>query len=260
MKVSKYKAILLLCAFFLLACNSKPRVIEPEAATAAKVSATSIPALEDNRFLVTDAPSKEHEVVVEEVLNTEKYAYLRVTEGSNNFWIAIAKRDITVGDTYRYTGGLLKKNFFSKEFNRVFETVYLVSNIRKKQDPNQHEELLGSMKSGPHSGQALPDLEVGKIEPSAGAISLDNLFSNKKNFAGKTIKVTGKCVKINPMIMNRNWLHIQDGSGNGLDLTVTTNKIVRLGEIVSLEGIITLDKDFGAGYRYDIIMEEAVLR
>ena len=79
MKVSNYKALLLLGAIFFTACNSKPRVIEPEVASA-HVNDTSIPALEDNRFLVADAPSKEHEVVVEEVLNTEKYAYLRVTE------------------------------------------------------------------------------------------------------------------------------------------------------------------------------------
>ena len=60
--------------------------------------------------------------------------------------------------------------------------------------------------------------------------------------------------------MNRNWLHIQDGSEEGLDLTVTTEENIALGAIVSLEGVITLDKDFGAGYRYDIIMEKAMLK
>ena len=60
--------------------------------------------------------------------------------------------------------------------------------------------------------------------------------------------------------MNRNWIHLQDGSEEGLDLTVTTTELVRLGDIVSLEGTIVLDKDFGAGYRYDIIMESAVLQ
>ena len=260
MKVSKYKAVLFLGIFFFLACNSKPRVIEPDVASATTVSATSIPALEENRFLVADAPSKEHEIVVVEVLNTEKYSYLRVSEDGTDFWIAISKRDITLGDTYRYTGGLLKKNFFSREFNRVFETVYLVSNIWKKSDLNRNAGTEKSLNHGPHSGQALPNLEVKKIEPSAGAITLSKLFSNEVDYAGKVIKITGKCVKINPMIMNRNWLHIQDGSGAGLDLTVTTKEVVRLGEIVSLEGTIALDKDFGAGYRYDIIMEEAVLK
>ena len=55
-------------------------------------------------------------------------------------------------------------------------------------------------------------------------------------------------------------MHIQDGSEEGLDLTVTTEENIALGAIVSLEGVITLDKDFGAGYRYDIIMEKAMLK
>ncbi|MFT5386387.1 MAG: hypothetical protein ACI81W_003800, partial [Saprospiraceae bacterium] len=70
----------------------------------------------------------------------------------------------------------------------------------------------------------------------------------------------GKCVKANPMIMDRNWLHIKDSSSGDLDITVTTTENIALGSVISLEGTIALDKDFGAGYRYDIIMEGAVLK
>jgi hypothetical protein len=62
------------------------------------------------------------------------------------------------------------------------------------------------------------------------------------------------------MIMNRNWIHIQDGTGDQLDLTVTTTENIALGSVVTLKGTIALDKDFGAGYRYDIIMEGAVVQ
>jgi hypothetical protein len=62
------------------------------------------------------------------------------------------------------------------------------------------------------------------------------------------------------MIMNRNWIHIQDGTGDKLDLTVTTTENIALGSVVTLKGTIALDKDFGAGYRYDIIMEGAVVQ
>ncbi len=246
---------------FFAACDSGPRIIEAEATTVG-ISESSIPAFEsvpDVTFNHPPSNSIEHEVKVEEILNTEKYSYLRVKEAEEEFWIAISKREIAVGDTYIYKGGLLKKNFFSREFDRVFETVYLVSNIRKKFNPKE--------KSGKSevtdkiiASEALPDLTVEKIAPDAGAISLAKLFSDKSAYGGQTIKVTGKCVKVNPKIMNRNWIHIQDGSGENLDLTVTTAENIPLGAIVSLEGKIALDKDFGAGYRYDIIMEEAVLR
>jgi hypothetical protein len=72
--------------------------------------------------------------------------------------------------------------------------------------------------------------------------------------------VKGQVVKLNNMIMNRNWIHLRDGStGEDVDLTLTTTDNVQLGAIAAFEGIIALNKDFGAGYMYEIIMEEAKL-
>ena len=253
---------LLLISLAFVACDSGPRVIEAASPETLEVSESSIPAFESVPDVTFNAPknnSAEHEVIVEETLDTEKYSYLQVKEGEEKFWIAISKRDISVGETYIYKGGLLKRNFFSREFNRVFETVYLVSNIRKKINPNSTASN-GEMAEKIPVAESLPDLKVEKIEPTSGAISLADLFSNMPDYNGQTIKITGKCMKVNPKIMNRNWIHIQDGSGENLDLTVTTMENIPLGAVVSLEGKIALDKDFGAGYRYDIIMEEAVMK
>jgi hypothetical protein len=256
MKLLKISLFILIIAFLQTACDSKPKVIQAESVSAS-VTANSIPSLEGPAITSFDAVPDEHEVVVKEVLNTEKYSYLKVDEGGENYWVAISKTDIVVGDTYKFSKGLLKKNFYSKEFNRVFETVYLVSKLWKKRNPNS--EASAQQVNIP-STETLPDLKVEKIEPKEGAISLADLHKNQADYNGQVIKVTGKIVKINPMIMNRNWLHIQDGSEDGLDLTVTTNEVVRLGDVVTLEGTVVLDKDFGAGYRYDLIMEGAVLK
>ena len=117
------------------------------------------------------------------------------------------------------------------------------------------EEALASLPEG----HPTPNLKVEKIKPTKGGVTLKQLFNDKEKYANQTITITGKCMKVNPMIMGRNWLHIQDGSGEDLDLTVTTSEKVALGAVVTVEGTIVLDKDFGAGYRYDIIMEEAVM-
>ncbi len=98
------------------------------------------------------------------------------------------------------------------------------------------------------------------VIPIEGSIKLSELFAEPKKYEGKVILVTGKCVKINAMIMDRNWIHIQDGSGDDLDLTITTTDKVTIDAIVSFEGTIALNKDFGAGYKYDIIMEQAILK
>lgn len=85
-------------------------------------------------------------------------------------------------------------------------------------------------------------------------------MSHKDKYDGKVITVTGECVKVNNGIMGRNWVHIQDGSkenGKSIDLTVTTLQNIPVGSQVALKGKIVLNKDFGAGYRYDVIMEDA---
>jgi hypothetical protein len=100
-----------------------------------------------------------------------------------------------------------------------------------------------------------------KIEPTEGVTPLSDLFSNKKNYAGKTVKVKGKITKVNPSIMGKNWIHIQDGTSfeDQYDLTVTSDFIPEVGSIITVEGKIALDKDFGYGYAYPVIMEEGKL-
>ena len=70
-------------------------------------------------------------------------------------------------------------------------------------------------------------------------------------------------MKFSPNIMGRNWIHIQDGTGdpakNTHDLVVTSSETTEKGAIISIEGVLSADKDFGSGYSYDIIIEEAMV-
>jgi hypothetical protein len=261
-----FRTLLRICLLGILiasltACGGKPKVIESEpTATAAGESTNTIPALQE----ATEAPSKPaeatHQVMVNEVLNTDRYTYIHVEEKEEQYWVAVSKQEVTEGETYFFKGGLLKKQFFSQEFNRVFETLYLVSKFWKA--PSGSEAALDKAFAQMNAAVAPTDLEVqpGDIEPAEGAVSIADLIAQKEQYSNQQIKVTGKCVKVNPMIMNRNWIHLEDGSGEGLDLTITTTENIPLGAIVTLEGTIALNKDFGAGYQYDIIMEGAVLR
>jgi len=100
------------------------------------------------------------------------------------------------------------------------------------------------------------------VTKSQGGITIGELFANKKDYDGKTVRIRGKVVKVNSNIMGRNWVHLQDGTsaGDKFDLTVTTNESVNVGDVVTFEGVIALDKDFTAGYVYDVIMENAQKR
>jgi hypothetical protein len=96
------------------------------------------------------------------------------------------------------------------------------------------------------------------IEPCKDCITITSLLNNKKSFSGKIIKVKGRVTKFNPQIMGKNWVHIQDGTefNGGYDLTITTNNMVSVGDTLTFEGKIALDKDLGYGYFYSVIMEE----
>ena len=77
--------------------------------------------------------------------------------------------------------------------------------------------------------------------------------------AGKPVTLRAKVVKYSPQIMGKNWLHLQDGSGaaGSNDLTVTSDVTANVGDTVLVKGPLTLDKDFGYGYKYDVILEDA---
>lgn len=241
----KLIALAVAATTLLLACESKPKIIEAvdtESSSQAPVS--------------DEATSKLHKVVVEEILQTSRYTYLNVSEDGEVFWIAIPKKEVEKGATYYYRGGLKKTNFKSVEHDRVFETVYLVSDVSK--DPG----MIGMASGNPHEDMGTPATEQNtKLDPPPGGISIADLFANMKKYEGQTVRVKGRCVKLNNMIMQRNWIHLDDGSmkENKQDLTVTTTDNVPLGAIVAFEGKITLNKDFGAGYKYEIIMEDAHL-
>jgi hypothetical protein len=98
-----------------------------------------------------------------------------------------------------------------------------------------------------------------KVDALEDGISIADLYSDKKKYDGKTVRIRGAVTKFNPDIMQTNWLHIQDGTDyEGMyDLTITTDQALETGLIVTVEGKITLDKDFGYGYFYEVLMEDA---
>lgn len=244
----------LFMTFAILSCDSGPKVIE------GNNNGTNSNLVRDPNAQGGATNSQEpsggvHEIVVKEVLDTDKYSYLKVNEKEKEYWVAILKREVEIGKTYFFEGGLLKRNFYSQEYDRIFETVYLVSGIWDKSGKE------GSSSGGhQHSNNDQKvDLEVGNIQLAEGAVKIDDILKKKEEYGGKKVKVTGKCVKMNPNIMNRNWVHLSDGTSDRA-LVITTNEKIALGSVVNLEGTISIDRDFGAGYRYDIIMESAELR
>lgn len=196
-----------------------------------------------------------HKILIKEVLQTTSYTYLQSEENGELQWLAIPKMEASVGDTYYFQGGMEMLDFKSKELDRTFSSILFLNGVISPDVVEGGKTVL--TKSPQKSKAEKKELDV-KINPAIGGITIEELIENKEKYADKVVKIRGKVSKYNSKIMGKNWIHLQDGtSSNGeYDLTATTSDEVSVGDVITIEGIITLDKDFGSGYFYKIIMED----
>ncbi len=123
----------------------------------------------------------------------------------------------------------------------------------------------GTGRPSPHAptkgSSTVDQVDVSGVEKAEGGLTVGELFAGKADLSGKEVTLRAKVVKFTPRIMGKNWLHLQDGSGDAdartHDLTVTTDVTAKVGDTVLVSGAVVLDKDFGAGYKYDLIIEDA---
>lgn len=206
----------------------------------------------------TNSSSKQG--IVKEVLNTERYSYLNLEkDDGSTFWIAISKQAVQIGDKIAFEDGILKHNFESKEFNRMFETIYLVSRFEqfRKNSANQ-SNTFSAKENIVRSKSEKESLQKGSSGSAPeGSIAISSIIQNPGKYQDEEVTIHGLVVKVNYNIMGRNWVHLQNKENKDFDLTITTNDQVMEGEEVTFTGAILLDQDFGAGYRYEVIMENA---
>lgn len=212
--------------------------------------------LKSTNQVVNPEASKLHTVVVNEILPTANYTYLNVTEGEKAFWIAVSSTDAKVGGTYFYVGGLFKNNFESKALNRVFDELYLVGNLVS----SKHGEQSGAVTtSTPEVNELTAKSEKINIIPQKGSIKISEIVNNQKKYEGKMVQIDGECTKINLGIMGKNWIHLKDGSKDDFDLVITSDEMIDVGSVVTIKAEVVLNKDFGAGYKYDLILENGTI-
>jgi hypothetical protein len=176
---------------------------------------------------------------------------------------------------------MVMSNFTSKTLNRTFDSIIFSSGLVKNGPVQpatdnaaadsfasavQEETPQASMaESGGSVGAVAPFTEI-KVEKATGDNSyiVEEIFTQSSKLDGKTVRVQGKVTKFSPNIMGKNWIHLQDGSGDPLknthDLVVTTNmEPPQDQDIITIEGTVRANKDFGAGYSYEVMIEEAQL-
>lgn len=221
------------------------------AAPAPQAAAAGAPAASANAFTGE----------VAETMNSGGYTYARLhADGKEDVWIAAAEFPAKTGERLSVALEMPMQNFQSKTLNRTFPVIYFVANVSRDGQPiagAPAQAAAPSMMTS-HAPSSAP-AAVEPIAPAPGGMSVADVWAKRTSLAGKEVTVRGKVVKVNSAIMGRNWVHLQDGSGSAADrtndLTVTTEAEVKVGDVVTITGVLAVAKDFGSGYAYDAILE-----
>ncbi|MBM4064332.1 MAG: DNA-binding protein [Planctomycetes bacterium] len=199
-----------------------------------------------------------------ETMNSGGYTYLCIEKDGKKTWVAIPETKMSVGENISLPPGYEMVNFTSKTLNRTFEKIVFTTGPTSAHGASDKMSAHGgSMGSKSADTSTTENIKVEKASGS-NAYTVAEIFGKKSELDKKSVVVSGKVVKVSAGIMGKNWLHLQDGSGDAKDgnndLVVTTQDIPKVGDIVTATGTLYKDKDFGSGYKYDVIIEEATIK
>lgn len=258
-------------ALSLMSCSDQG----PEKTSQPKVSSQGQPATAPQA--VVKKPSLSGKV--SETFNSGGYTYVHLDSNMGDKWVAIAQTEVAVGEEASFADGQVMKNFHSKSLDRTFDEIIFSAGIIGK-GPASSSTGMGASSfadavqgSGASMGQAespgsskaivpFADLKIEKAASENG-YTVNDIYEKSADLNTKKVMVKGQVMKVSLNIMGKNWLHLQDGTGdpakNSHDLVVTTSSelVPNKGDIVTVEGTLAADKDFGFGYKYAVIVEDA---
>jgi len=188
-----------------------------------------------------------------ETMTSGGYTYAQIEKNGQKTWVAVPATTITVGQELSFMPGANMGAFESKSLKRTFDNIVFSAGIIG-QAPKAH----GTAMSGEDG-----TTDVIKVEKAQGpnAYTINELIRNIAKLDKKTVVVKGKVIKVSEAIMGKNWIHIKDGSGpRNEKLVVTSKDLPKVGDVVTVSGTLYKDKDFGSGYKYAVIIEEASIK
>ena len=219
-----------------------------------------------------------------ERIDAAPYSYLKIATPAGEIWAAVPQAAVEKGADVVIDNPMPMDGFESKSLNRKFEKIYF-GTLAGQGGPAQAAApagmppgaapVPGQMPPGgmppggmgaQHAAAAAGPSDVGDVKvpkaTGANAKTVAEIHAQKAQLKEKKVTVRGKVVKSNSGIMGKNWIHVRDGSGSAEkgdnDITVTSESAASVGDVLVITGVVRVDKDFGAGYAYPVIIEEAV--
>ena len=214
---------------------------------------------------------KDSHIYYGEILSIENamgYKYLKVKEEGKELWVAIANAPVKVGEKIGYDKNTIMKNFKSKSLKKSFKEIIFASDVylanKSTSAIKDLKDTLGlsapkaTTKESPKSELEKPKKPFVKKE----FYTVEEIFMWKDSLKDQLIKIKGHVSKVSKQIMKLDWVHIQDNTGSSTkrtdDLVFTAkNTSFKTGDKVLATGKVIINKDFGYGYFYKVIIEES---
>jgi hypothetical protein len=198
--------------------------------------------------------------VVLETIETGGYVYVQLDTGGRRVWAAAPQQGVEVGDQIATPPGMPMPDYYSKSLKRTFDLVYFVAYISVEGPGGSTAPVKANELRAPHPPVESEIVDLSGISKAEAGTTVGEIFDQRSSLANQEVVVRGRVVKFTPRIMGKNWIHLRDGTAGAEgsnDLTVTTSSVASVGDTVVVRGRIALDKDFGYGYQYDVILEDA---
>ena len=233
-------------------CSERPPSLISEEAPAKDLPAAGTAGAGD----AVAPPAGLHGSVLE-TMEAGGYTYALLDTGSEKVWVAAPPIELAIGDEVEAPGAMLMRDFHSSSLDRTFDVVHFAPEII-----HAGQATPGGMPAGHGTPKTRPveaTTDFARIDRAEGGVTVEEVFLRKDELIDTGIAVRGKVVKYNGEILGKNWLHLQDGTGSAgtNDLTITTDATCAVGDTVVVRGKLVADRDFGAGYVYALIIEDA---
>ena len=197
-----------------------------------------------------------------EVKDVSNYTYMRLKTRDGETWVAVGTAHVMKGSMVTIDHPEQMDNFESKALKRTFPKIYFGTLASSGAATSTTAVQLAKA----HSGVAQAGYEGNVTVPKASgpdARTVAEIVTKSAELQGKTVIVRARVVKYTPSIMGKNWVHLRDGSGSAADSTndvsATTQNQAKVRDVVLAKGIVRKDKDFGSGYVYKVLIEDAAL-
>lgn len=197
---------------------------------------------------------------VVETFNSGGYTYVNIEKDGKKSWVAVPEMKVSVGEEISFRPGIPMNDFKSKTLNRTFETIVFSAGVVGKQTGKHDRKTVGKKHVKPTETKNI------NVKKAAGsdAYKVAELYEKRTELDKKNITVRGQVVKFSSAIMGKNWIHLQDGSGDPIkgtnDILATSQDVVAIGDIVTIKGTLYKDKDFGSGYKYSLVIEQSTVK